>query len=97
MRGGNTTQRSNEVRQYVIESIRLDGRRKIRGPDRAQSGSRRRADELKQLMDEMTASEAKSNDSLEEMFGEPISVYPDAEAVEDGFLVSFTGPGDSTA
>ena len=50
------------------------------------------ADELKELMDEMTASEAKSNNSLEEMFGEPISVYTDAEAVEDGFLVSFTGP-----
>jgi len=42
------------------------------------------ADELKELMDEMTASEANS---LEEMFGEPISVYTDAEAVEDGVLV----------
>jgi len=47
------------------------------------------ADELKELMDEMTASEANS---LEEMFGEPISVYTDAEALEDGSLVSFTGP-----
>ena len=50
------------------------------------------ADELRELMDEMAATETWSTDSLDEGFGEPISVYSDAEAVEDGFLISFTGP-----
>jgi hypothetical protein len=35
----------------------------------------------------MSASKAPTSQSLEEMFGEPISVYTDAQAVEDGFIV----------
>jgi hypothetical protein len=45
------------------------------------------ADEMKELMDEMVASEAKSEDGD---WGEPISVYSDAQAVEDGDLTQFT-------
>jgi len=48
------------------------------------------ADELKELMDEMTASEPKSDDWD---WGEPISVYTDAQALEDGVLVDFRGFG----
>src|SRR5579872_6549057 len=44
-------------------------------------------EEMKGLMDEMSASKVPTSQSLEEMFGEPISVYTDAEAVEDGFIV----------
>ena len=43
------------------------------------------ADELKGLMDEMTSREAKPED-----WGEPISVYTDAEAIEDGVLADLT-------
>ena len=33
------------------------------------------------------------DDNLEDIFGEPIYVYTDAEAIEDGFLVAVPGEG----
>ncbi|MDT8067959.1 MAG: hypothetical protein ROO76_07295 [Terriglobia bacterium] len=45
------------------------------------------ADEMKELMDEMTASETKAEDWG---WGEPISVYRDTEAVDDGTLVDLS-------
>ena len=35
----------------------------------------------------MSASNPPTSQSLEELFGEPTSVYTDADAVEDGFIV----------
>jgi len=34
----------------------------------------------------------EASDSLVEFFGEPISVYTDAQGLEDGFLVAVPGP-----
>jgi hypothetical protein len=45
------------------------------------------ADELKELMEEMIAAEPKSEDWG---WGEPISVYTDAQAIEDGVLADLT-------
>jgi hypothetical protein len=47
--------------------------------------------ELKDLMDEMIAREPQ--DAEADLSGEPISVYSDAQAVDDGVLVAFRGPG----
>ncbi len=43
--------------------------------------------EMKELMDEVVASEAKTGDRE---LGEPVSVYTDAEAIEDGTLVDLS-------
>jgi hypothetical protein len=42
---------------------------------------------LPHSQEDMSASDAPTSQSLEELFGEPISVYTDADAVEDGFIV----------
>lgn len=47
-------------------------------------------EEMKGLMDQMSASDAPTSQRLEEMFGEPISVYTDSDALEDGTLVDLT-------
>ena len=49
------------------------------------------ADEMRDIIDGMEASRAA--EESEDIFGEPISVYTDAEALEDGFLVQITGDG----
>ena len=49
------------------------------------------ADEMRDIIDGMEASRAV--EPSEDIFGEPISVYTDAQAIEDGFLVQITGEG----
>lgn len=41
-------------------------------------------------MDETSASNDPTRQTLEETFGEPISVYTDADGIEDGFIVDLT-------
>src|SRR5579862_1484988 len=41
---------------------------------------------LPHSQEDTSSSKAPTSQSLEEMFGEPISVYTDSEAVEDGFI-----------
>ena len=43
--------------------------------------------DLPHSQEDVSASSAPTSQSLEEMFGEPISVYTDADAIEDGFIV----------
>ena len=49
------------------------------------------ADEMRDIIDGMEASRAV--EPSEDIFGEPISVYSDAQAIEDGFLIAIDGPG----
>jgi len=42
---------------------------------------------LPHSQEDVSSSSAPTSQSLEEMFGEPISIYTDAEAIEDGFIV----------
>src|SRR5512135_1326303 len=44
-------------------------------------------DELAELIDKTSASNSPTGETLREIFGEPISVYTDADAIEDGFIV----------
>jgi hypothetical protein len=43
------------------------------------------ADEMREIVDGME--ESRADESTEDIFGEPISVYTDSQALEDGFLV----------
>ena len=49
------------------------------------------AEEMRDIIDGMEASRAV--EPSEDLFGEPISVYTDAQAIEDGFLVAIDGSG----
>ena len=46
------------------------------------------ADEMRDIIDGMEASRAA--EESEDLFGEPISVYTDAQAIEDGVLADIT-------
>src|SRR5882724_6789570 len=49
------------------------------------------AEKMRDIIDGMEASRAVEPSA--DLFGEPISVYTDAQAIEDGFLIAIDGPG----